>query len=293
MKAVPHTPCRADTAFKPTCVAAHHDSNPVSQRGNAMPIRTIKRFLFAMLSLLLLSACSENAEYATYEDCLLGEARKSQTPAAVDVVRDGCRGKFPLSPAEIAEQKKAETEAAADAAQIAATAVAAANAAHRAAQAHDGSPNPTKHAASGSNAGMKGSAHVQITPEDYIPYKPADPADVKNGKLARLIERHIDACRNRSPKDLFALFNFSSRYLISKDQNRLAENMFNQACSDEFKFQVLERFENDGLVIASNGKKENGMPATSLCMKMYFENNQCTRGLEISSENNELKWAFH
>jgi hypothetical protein len=254
-----------------------------------MSSQKITQLLFLLWALLLLSACNNKDEYASYEDCLLGEARRSQTPAAIEVVRDACRGKFPLSVTEIAAQQEAEKQAVAAAAELAAAAAAAS----KSIQANDNSLQPIEHPATNSNVQTQGSTYIEITPEDYVPYKPADPSDVKNGKLANLIEKHIDACKNKSQRDLFKLFNFNSRYSIARDPNKLAENTFNQACSDEFKFQVLERFENDGLVIGSNGHTENGLSTTSLCMKMYFINNKCTNGLEISSENNELKWAYH
>ena len=45
-----------------------------------------------------------------YHDCVLENLKGKESSAAVLAVRASCRGKFPLTPAEIAEQKRKEAE---------------------------------------------------------------------------------------------------------------------------------------------------------------------------------------
>ena len=75
--------------------------------------------------LLVGSSCARQQSYSTYEDCILAKVSGPQTSAAVAVIQDACRSKFPPSATEIsalrqsADRVAKDTEAAVDAANAA------------------------------------------------------------------------------------------------------------------------------------------------------------------------------
>jgi len=91
--------------------------------------------LIAVVLVLALSSCSRQANYSTYEDCVLTEIGPSQSQAAVVAIQDACRSKFPPSEAQLAAQRRAFDQAANDAQAAADAATAAADAAATAVEA--------------------------------------------------------------------------------------------------------------------------------------------------------------
>ena len=83
---------------------------------------------------LALASCARQAGYDTFEDCVLEEVDSAQNQAAVRVVQDACRSKFPPTEAEQAARMQAfqkmtiDAQAAADAANAAARAASEASA---------------------------------------------------------------------------------------------------------------------------------------------------------------------
>lgn len=70
-----------------------------------MPFWKLGIAVITLLSLSVLG-CSNKPTYTTYEDCLLAEIGESQTAAAIDVINQACRRKFPPTTAEIAVRVK-------------------------------------------------------------------------------------------------------------------------------------------------------------------------------------------
>jgi len=98
-----------------------------------MLLKERKLTLFLAIALVLaLSSCSHQPSYSTYEDCVLAEIGPSQSQAAVAVIQDACRSKFPPSEAQLAVRRQAfdrearDAQMAEDAANAAAKAAAAA-----------------------------------------------------------------------------------------------------------------------------------------------------------------------
>lgn len=112
-------------------------------------MRFIRRSLGFAVPMLLtaslsVSASDQSVTYTTYEDCILTEIGSHQSQAAVIVIQDACRRKFPPSRAEIdaaTSRQRAEAvvdvEAVAAAEEAAAAAGAAADAAGEAAAAYE------------------------------------------------------------------------------------------------------------------------------------------------------------
>jgi len=108
------------------------------------------RSLSLGLAAALIAGCTAKPDYKTYEDCILAEVTANQSQAAVVVIRDACRTKFPPPPPTDEDLARAAADAAAatgdaaaaDAAQAAADVAAAA--ADAAAAAADNTTNSSK-----------------------------------------------------------------------------------------------------------------------------------------------------
>lgn len=70
-----------------------------------LPEEKRSKLLIATGLVLAMSSCTRQADYSTYDDCVLDEVDSVQTPAAVRAVQDACRIKLPPTAAELAQRR--------------------------------------------------------------------------------------------------------------------------------------------------------------------------------------------
>lgn len=125
----------------------------------------------------------------------------------------------------------------------------------------------------------------------YIEYEPAHPSDATNGRLHALIQATVNACRSGSNFDLLQLWSYGNRsYLIESSEAELKE-WAKSRCTHGI--HVLKQQLDAGLLTI--GPTEFTSEAGQVKMGVCPDNHKgyCPYDLEVSIENNALRWAGH